>query len=180
MIVLGDSGFATFDLATGTTTSFGHLIEIASDPITLAGTPQLDLTTGQPEPGRIDEQPHHARQRQQCRHRRAGGPTPSWSGATGANARSSAPMARPDGIGGILTDIFSLYGLIGLYGNNSISGPNGTPGGSGDNVVIGGGGADVITLGGAGNTVIGDAGEATFSTSGEYLDHHDSGSDRRR
>ena len=34
-VVLGDSGFAVFDPSTGTTTSFGNLIEIASDPVTV-------------------------------------------------------------------------------------------------------------------------------------------------
>src|SRR5262249_19582999 len=70
---------------------------------------------------------------------------------------------------GILTTIFSTDGALGIGGNDTITGPNGTPGGSGNNVAIGGIGADTITLGGANNTILGDDGKATFGTSGQIL-----------
>ena len=40
------------------------------------------------------------------------------------------------------------------------------PGGSGNNIVIGGVGGDTITLGGSNNTIIGDNGEADFGATG--------------
>ena len=167
-VVLGDSGFAIFDPSTGTPTSFGNLIEVVSDPVTFAsGAPQLDLTLGGTNVG---ASMNNIITLGDGNNVVIGGPGSNTIvvGETGANVIIGAE-GEAEYTNGILTTIFSLYGTIGLYGNNSISGPNGTPGGSGDNVVIGGGGDDVITLGGAGNTVIGDDGKATFGTSGQIL-----------
>ncbi len=87
-------------------------------------------------------------------------------GATGQNV-IIGDDGEADYTSGVLTKIFSTDGLVGIGGDDSISGPlsNGLPtyGGSGDNVVIGGIGADTIWLGGADNTIIGDDGEATFT-----------------
>ena len=71
---------------------------------------------------------------------------------------------------GILTHIFSTDPGVGVGTHSTISGPkvNGVlqPGGSGDNIVIGGSGSDTIVLGGAANKVIGDNGEAFFDAAG--------------
>ncbi len=81
---------------------------------------------------------------------------------------------------GVLASVESLDPAHG--GNDTITGPNGTAGGSGDSVVIGGVGADTITLGGAGNAVIGNDGQVDFDANGkltmvETLDPGYGGSD---
>ena len=51
-------------------------------------------------------------------------------------------------------------------GDNKITGPNGGPGGSDDNVVLGGSGNNTINIGGSNNVIFGANGTVTFSTSG--------------
>ncbi len=167
-VVLGDSGFAVFNPSTGTTTSFGNLIEVASDPVTFAsGAPQLDLTLGSTSLGVSSADTITLGNGNNVVIGGADADT-IVVGATGQNV-IIGDDGEADYTNGILTDIFSTDGTLGIGGNDTISGPGGTPGGSGNNVVIGGIGADTVTLGGANNTVIGDDGKATFGTSGQLL-----------
>ena len=122
-VVLGDSGFAVFNPSTGTTTSFGNLIEVASDPVTFAsGAPQLDLTTRQ---YRISEcRAHDTITLGNGNNVVIGGADADTIvvGATGQNV-IIGDDGEADYTNGILTDIFSTDGTLGIGGNDTISGP---------------------------------------------------------
>ena len=158
-IVLGDSGFATFDAT-------GALLEIASDPVTTAnGLPFLDLAIGSPNlPTSSNDKITLGNGNNVVIG--GAGADQIVVGTTGANV-----IIGDDGeaffAAGLLTKVDSIDGAYGIGGVDTITGPtlNGVvqPGGSGNNVVIGGLGGDTITLGGANNTIIGDDGVATFN-----------------
>ena len=152
-IVLGDSGSATFNATTGDLidifSTYGSAVPNSGNPDD--GTSSNDtITLGNGNNVVIG----------------GGGADQIIVGQTGANV-IIGDDGRADYTNGVLTDIFSTDDTIG--GNDTISGPGGTPGGSGYNVAIGGIGGDTITLGGANNTIIGDDGRATFGTSGQIL-----------
>ena len=97
-------------------------------------------------------------------------------GGSGSNAITLGAYGSDDVIGangqanftnGVLTAIQSSDPAN--AGNNTISGANGTPAGSGGSVIIGGSGSNVITIGGSNNTIFGANGEATFGSTGQIL-----------
>ena len=65
---------------------------------------------------------------------------------------------------GVLTTLESTTPAY--AGNNVITGLSGAPGGSGQAAIIGGSGSNFINIGGSENTIIGAAGDMSFSTAG--------------
>ncbi len=117
-----------------------HRNRVGSVMIVRSGAPQLDLTSWQHQPRQSSNDTITLGDGNNVVIGGAGADT-IVVGATGANV-IIGDDGEADYTNGILTDIFSTDGTLGIGGNDTISGPNGTPGGSGDNVVIGGIGAD--------------------------------------
>ena len=97
-------------------------------------------------------------------------------GGPGANAITLGATGAYDVVGadgqasftnGVLTAIQSIDPTD--YGNDVITGPSGTPAGSGGSTIIGGSGSNTITVGGSNNTIIGADGQANFTPTGRIL-----------
>src|SRR5262249_4893596 len=122
-VVLGDSGFAIFDPATGTPNAFGNLVKIAADVVTtVSGLPNLDVSTGDPSAVNVSSDDVITLGNGNNVVLGGAGADRIIVGSTGHNV-IIGDDGEADYTDGILTTIFSTDGTLGIGGDDTISGP---------------------------------------------------------